>query len=406
MSFMLEYDVIICGAGPAGLSTGISTLFYNKKAKVLILESREEVGEKKCAEGLSESWFKHMKRFGKYLRFNLKSRCFDNKMSGTLLILPSGKEIIAREKKPNGWVLNKDYFLKNLAFIFKKMGGKIELGVNIVGPVIKNRIVYGVETHLGNLIRGKCVVDATGLTQTIWRKALNIKKPIDKDDIEVCFQYKVEGCKIENPDLIRVYFGSYFAPGGYGWVFPKSKNRANVGIGCQASRVDNVLPYQERFWKILNLDGKIVSKKGGTVVSFNLPETFVWSNLACVGASARFTNPVHGGGTGPALFGGYILGKYLSNAIKKRESTEHALIRYQDEIKQTRGKAHEYHYRMKKLLQSLNDDEMEIVFSSMDSDEWLKSMTFTKTEILRIIGRISKKSLRLGLKVTKCLGLG
>lgn len=403
---MSEYDVIICGAGPAGLSTGISTLFYNKKAKVLILESRKEIGEEKCAEGLSEDWFKHMKTFGRYLRSNLKSKCFDNEISGTLLVLPSGERIIARTKKPYGWVLNKDYFLKNLAAIFKKMGGQLELGVNVVGPVIRNRIVYGVETHLGNLIRGKCVVDATGLTQSIWRKALNIKEPIDKDDVEVCFQYKVEGCKIENPDLIQVYFNNYFAPGGYGWVFPKGKNRANVGIGCQGSRVDNVLPYQERFWKILHLDGKIVSKKGGAVASFKLPETFVWSNLACVGASARFTNPVHGGGTGPGLFGGHILGKHLATAIKKKISIEQALVKYQKEIKETRGKAHEYHYRAKSLLQSLNDDEMEIVFSSMGPDEWLKSMNFTKGEILRIIGRISKKNLMLGLKVTKRLGLG
>lgn len=403
---MSEYDVIICGAGPAGLATGISTLFFDKKAKVLVLENREEVGEEKCAEGLSEDWFKHMKNFGKYLRSKLNPKCFDNKMSGTLLVLPSGKQIIARDKKPNGWVLNKDFLIKNLADIFKKMGGQLELRVNVMGPVVNNGLVYGVETHPGELIRGKCIVDATGLTQTIWRKALNINEPIDKNDVEVCFQYKVEGCNVENPDLIRVYFGNKFAPGGYGWVFPKSNNRANVGVGCQASKVDNVLPYQESFWKMLNLKGKIISKKGGTVSSFNLPENFVWSNLACIGESARFTNPVHGGGTGPALFGGYILGKHLADATKNKESVEEALKKYQDEIKDTRGRAHAYHYRVKSLLQSLNDNEMEIVFSSMNSDEWLESMSFTKKEILSIIGRISKKNLRLGLKVTKHLGLG
>ncbi len=405
MSFMPEYDVIICGAGPAGLATGISTLFHNKKAKVLILESREEVGEEKCGEGLAEEWFKHMKKFGKYLRSNLKPKCFENEMFGVIFILPNGERIVAREKKSNGWLLNKDYFLKTLAAIFKKMGGQLELGVNAVGPVMKNDIAYGVETHLGNLIRGKCVIDATGLTQSIWRKALKIKEPIDRNDIEICFQYKVEDCKIENPDLIQIYFGNIIAPGGYGWVFPKGKNRVNVGIGCQASRVKNVLPYQERFWKILDLGGRIVSKKGGTVATFDLPENFVWSNLACVGASARFTNPIHGGGTGPGLFGGYILGKHLANAIKKKESIEETLKKYQDEIKETRGKRHEYHYKAKNLLQSLNDDEMETIFSSMTPDEWLRSMNFTKREAFRIIGRISKKNLRLGLKLTKYLGL-
>jgi len=403
---MSEYDVIICGAGPAGLSTGISTLFFNKKAKVLILEIRDEVGEEKCAEGLHDDWFKHMKNFGKFIRANLTSKCFENKMSGALLVLPSGKRMISRYKKPSGWVLNKDYFLKTLAATFKKMGGEIKLNTSIVGPVIKNKVLYGVETNEGEMIKGKCVVDATGLTQTIWRKALNIKEPIDKEDIEVCFQYKVEGCNIECPDLIQVHFNSYIAPGGYGWVFPKGKNRANVGLGCQGSRVDNVLPFQEKFWETLNLGGKIVSKKGGTVSAFNIPERFVWSNLACVGESARFTNPIHGGGTGPALFGGYILGKNLANAIKNKQSIEEALEKYQEEVKDARSKAHNYHYRAKRLLQSLNDDEIEIIFSSMNSTEWLESMSFTKREILSIISRICKKNLRLGLKVIKYLGLG
>ncbi len=85
---------------------------------------------------------------------------------------------------------------------------------------------------------------------------------------------------------------------------------------------------------------------------------------------------------------------------------EDALRKYQDEIKETRGKRHDYHYKAKNLFQSLNDDEMEIIFSSISPDEWLKSMDLTKREAFRIIGRVSKKSLKLGLKVTKWLGLG
>jgi digeranylgeranylglycerophospholipid reductase len=231
-------------------------------------------------------------------------------------------------------------------------------------------------------------------------------EPIDKKDIEVCCQYKIEKSEIENPDLIRIYFGEYFAPGGYGWVFPKGKGRANVGVGCQASRVKSAFPFQKRFWKILNLKGKIVSKKGGTVASFALPDTFVWSNLACVGASARFTNPVHGGGTGPALFSGYILGKYLGNALKKHTGINKALLDYQEEVKSVRGKDHDYHYRAKNLLQACSDEELEIIFSSMKPEDWLKAMNLTRGEIMNIISRISKRNFRLGLKVIRYMGFG
>jgi digeranylgeranylglycerophospholipid reductase len=402
---MSEYDAVICGAGPAGLVTGISILYHKKDAKVVILECREDISEEKCAEGLSKDWIKHIKGLGKYLLSNLQNKCFENEIFGTDIVLPSGKHIISSTKKPNGWVLNKDYFLKNLSAIFKKMGGQIELGINVEGPVMKNNIVYGVETESEKLIRGKCIIDATGLTQNIWRKALNIRDQFNKDDLEVCFQYKIEGCKIENPELLQIHFGEKIAPGGYGWVFPKGKYRCNIGIGCQGSKVENVLPFQEEFWNMLNLGGKIISKKGGTVSSFNLPEEFVWSNLACVGESARFTNPVHGGGTGPAMFGAYILGMHIANALKNNELIEKALIKYQDKIKETRGKAHEYHYRAKNLFQALNDDEIEIVLSSMGPDEWLRSMSFTKTEVLKVIGRIYRKNFKLGLKVTRYMGL-
>jgi digeranylgeranylglycerophospholipid reductase len=397
------YDVIICGAGPAGLATGISTLYTNKDARVLILETREEVGEEKCAEGLSKDWFFHMSKFGRFLLSRLDKKCFENDIYGILLVSPSGKRITVRTKKQHGWILNKDYFLKNLASIFQKMGGEIKLNTSVLSPVVKNKIVYGVETNQKEFIRGNCVVDATGINQTIWRKALNVSEAIDEKDLEVCFQYKVEGCDIPEKDLIQIYLGEKIAPGGYGWVFPKRNNKANVGIGCQASRVKNALPYQEKFWEMLKLNGRIVSKKGGIVDTCNLPEKFVWSNLACVGSSARFTNPVHGGGIGPALFGGYILGKHIGNALINRMSIEDALVNYQAEIKSIRGKAHEYHYKAKNLLQACSDEEIETILSSILVDEWMKSMSFTRQEILKVIARISKKSLRLGLKVIRYL---
>jgi len=403
---MLEYDVIICGAGPAGLSTGISTLHTNKDLNVFIVDSRQEVSEEKCGEGISQDWFGHMSKYGKYLLSKLDSKCFENEIYGLLLVLPSGKEIRVRTKKIHGWMLNKDFFLKNLAKIFEKKGGEIKLNTSIVGPVTKGRVVYGVETSEGNMIKGKCVIDATGLNQTIWRKALNITEPIDKKDIEVCCQYKVVDCNIKDKDLLQIHFNENFAPGGYGWVFPKKGNRANIGVGCQGSRVMSAVPYQEKFWEMLKLNGKIVSKKGGVVDAFNLPESFVWSNLACVGSSARLTNPVHGGGTGPGLFGGCILGKHIGDAFIDKISIEDALVDYQNEIKSLRGRAHEYHYRAKSLLQACSDEELELIFSSINPDEWTKAMSLTKQDILKIMARISSKSLRLGLKIIKYLGLG
>jgi digeranylgeranylglycerophospholipid reductase len=402
----MDYDVIICGAGPAGLSTGISTLFFNKNARILIIESREEVGEDKCAEGLSESWFWKMPDYGLFLHSKLDQKCFESGMFGMALYSPNGKIIKIRTKDRQGWMLNKDYFLKNLAKIFEWMGGEIRTGISIFRPLVKGNRLEGIETVEGEMIYGKYVVDATGLVQSVWRKTLNITEPLEKKDIEVCFQYKVLGCKLKDHDLIHIYFNNDIAPGGYGWVFPKGPNKANVGLGCQGSKVKNALPFMEKFWKKLKIDGNVISKRGGTVDTFNIPDTFVWSNLACVGSSARFTNPLHGGGTGPALFSGYVLGKHIGNSLKENADTDESLLNYQEEMKSTLGKEHTNVYRIKNLIQKCDDNELEIILESITKDEWLRAMNLTKSDMLRIIGRISKRSLKLGLKIARSLGIG
>jgi len=401
----MEYDVVICGAGPAGLSTGISTLLVNQDAKVLILENREEVGEEKCAEGVSESWFLKMSDYGSFLRTKLKEKCFENDMYGMVLYLPNGEKIRIKVKGKQGWVLNKDYFLKNLAEIFESMGGEIKTGVSASRPIVKDGKLEGIGTSDGKNIMGKYFVDATGVSQNIWKKVLNITEPLDQKEIEVCFQYKVIGCNIDDHDLIHLYFTNELAPGGYAWVFPKGPDKANVGLGCQGSRVKSAFPFMQKFWKKLKMDGQVISKKGGTVSTFDIPDSIVWSNLACVGASARFTNPIHGGGTGPALYGGYILGKHIASDIKNNVPADKTMKNYQDEVKSTMEKGHKNLYRIKTMFQSFNDEEMNIALSSITEEEWTRIMNLTKQDMVKIIARITKKDMKFGLKIPKYLKL-
>jgi len=401
----MEYDVVICGAGPAGLSTGISTLFVNQDAKVLILETREVVGEEKCGEGISESWFNRMSDYGLFLRKNLKEKCYENEMYGMVFYLPNKEKITIRMKERQGWIINKDYFLKNLAEIFQSMGGELRVGINSTEPIVNDGKVEGIEVNGEETVKAKYFVDATGVCQNIWRRVLGITEPLDPKEIEVCFQYKVVDSRIDDHDLIHLYFGSEVAPGGYAWVFPKDQKRANVGLGCQASKVKSAFPFMLKLWKDLNIHGTVISKKGGTVSSFDIPDTIVWSNLACVGASARFTNPIHGGGTGPALYGGYILGKHIASDIKNNVPADKTMKNYQDEVKSTMKKGHKNLYRIKTMFQSFNDEEMNITLSSITKEEWTRIMNLTKQDMVKIIARITKKDMKFGLKIPKYLKL-
>ena len=50
---MQKFDIIIVGAGPAGLKCAHTLIKANNKLKVLVLEKNKDIGPKICAGGLT-----------------------------------------------------------------------------------------------------------------------------------------------------------------------------------------------------------------------------------------------------------------------------------------------------------------------------------------------------------------
>src|SRR5690606_33556064 len=89
----------------------------------------------------------------------------------------------------------------------------------------------------------KDVVDCTGVTSVL-RTNLPIKsfiqRSIDRNDLEATGRYiydfdneGVEDKTFFDPDYCIIHLDQNLAPGGYGWVFPKGKNKVNIGLGVQ-----------------------------------------------------------------------------------------------------------------------------------------------------------------------------
>lgn len=95
---------------------------------------------------------------------------------------------------------------------------------------------------------------------------------------------------------------------GYGWIFPKSDNVANVGLGWfgkrkQGLRLKDAL---DAFLAKEGLDRYIVVKRGSGLIPIQCREKLVVQNTFLIGDAAGLASPLHGGGVDTACISGIL----------------------------------------------------------------------------------------------------
>jgi digeranylgeranylglycerophospholipid reductase len=115
-----------------------------------------------------------------------------------------------------------------------------------------------------------------------------------------------------------MYFGKDFVPGGYAWIFPEGKDRANVGIGIRkglAEKGVSAKEYLHRFMRSHPLaekklkDGIIMNVIAGIVPVNGAPEKTATENSLIVGDAAGQIFATNGGGIPPAMIAGKVAGE-------------------------------------------------------------------------------------------------
>jgi digeranylgeranylglycerophospholipid reductase len=153
------------------------------------------------------------------------------------------------------------------------------------------------------------------------RRLLNpLGIPVQKD-LAVCVQYVMEGLHIE-PNVVDMYYGSV-SPGGYAWVIPKGKDRANVGLGIRKNFYSqNVLNLLDQFLdssfmaKKIGRSRKISTIAGLVPVNGPLSHTFI-GNTLLVGDAGGHVMATNGGGIPTAMICGRIAGEVSADHVRQ-----------------------------------------------------------------------------------------
>jgi digeranylgeranylglycerophospholipid reductase len=342
-----EYDVVIAGCGPAGSTTAETCA--KAGLSVLVVEKRQEIGApKRCGEGLSNNSVKQ-------LGLELPERCVAERIDGAIAYAPNGETIKVQFEDTDGFILERKVFDKWLAEKAAEAGADIAVGVEVIdvkGQEVKIETADGIKK-----VKAKVVVGADGVESKVGRMVglYGAKNP---HLVDSGYQYEMVNINLKHLNKIVFYIGSEYAPRGYCWIFPKGKNRANVGIGINGDNEKTAKEYLDRFVNESDelRNGSILEVNAGCIPVGGLMKDMVKGNFLVVGDAANQVNPLHGGGIAESIKAGRIAGQVIAEAIDSEDMS--ILKKYNEIWWKERGEQLRKIEKVREFFERLTDEQM------------------------------------------------
>ncbi|MCL4383368.1 MAG: NAD(P)/FAD-dependent oxidoreductase [Candidatus Marsarchaeota archaeon] len=401
-----EYDIIVAGAGMAGsIAAAVSA---KKGLKVLLIDKNkpEEPGKKTnwgwvCGDAVALS---HLNFLKSKMNIDFAYPELDLKVDGVYAISPNFEHKYLFDGE--GYILNRPLFEKKLIETAIKNGAEYITEFSVEGPIIEDNFIKGIFGRNKNKelekINSKITIDALGISTVLRRKLPEnpfIDKTIEIDDLEstgrFIYEFDVEKQDLNfyDPKSALIHLNQELAPGGYGWVFPKSNNKVNIGIGVQKKSLeirnkklnknDNLQSLMNNYVKLnpvfknLRIFNEFNNGIGYWSVSVRRQmESLVFNGYMGAGDSMAMANPISAGGIGPAFIAGAFAGENAVAAIQNNDISIKGLWNYNIDFNNEYGKKTAGLEVFRIYLQSLNNNIINYGMKMFLTLEEAKALTY------------------------------
>jgi len=311
----IKCDVLVVGGGPAGSSAARAAA--KKGNNVVLIEKLEKPGKVACGEAVGRYLLP-------YIDFPIPREHLIWKTNGMSFDI-EGLHIKRYGKLWDAYSIDRQKFDNWLFEKAKDAGTITKTNTEMIDLFQDNKSVYQVIAKKDNkkiIFEPKVIIAADG-TESQVLKSLGLFKP-KKDDIAEIYSYEYENVNITNPDLEQIYLGE-FINGGYGYVFPKSKNKINIGVGSVFNQ--NLENSFQEFTELPQIkkqiqNGKMVKEKIGKVSVSSYLEKEHYKNVLFTGDAAFQNFKPYAEGILPGIVCGNVCGKVASQIIKSKVSID------------------------------------------------------------------------------------
>ena len=350
-----KFDVIIVGAGPAGVSAAITAA--RAGLSTVLLERGEYPGAKNVQGAVlySKMLAEIVPDFWKDPTTPLERHITEQKvmlLSNDSAVQVGFKSSTWRKEPHNCYSIIRVNFDKWYSKKAEEAGAQLYTGVLVTDVIKKNGKVCGVKTSEGDELLSDLVIAADGVNSLIARKAglmddwradevaLGVKEvlALPREKIEERFSLEGnEGCTMEM--LGAITEGML----GYAFLYT-NKESISLGVGCKLSHLQKAgRPIYELLDKLkthpilrpLIKDAKPLEYSGHIIPEggyHSMPPLYA-DGLLIAGDAAQMVNPSHREGSNLAMTAGKLAAQTAVEAKKKGDFSSKTLSLYQKNLR-------------------------------------------------------------------------
>jgi geranylgeranyl reductase family protein len=339
-SLDLKFDaqVLIVGAGPAGAAAA----YYLAKNGIntLVLERQVFPRDKVCGDFVGPAAVAELEAMGVTAQPEFQS-CNVIKKAAVYL---DGEELIVSDfpslggfegrviprKQLDGWIVA----------AAKAAGAKIWESTLVTAVEFKAEAVEAqIKTPSGTqTLRAPLLIAADGTNSIIAHKLHGEAPPKANRNVGVRGYFTGVLGETDQADM---HFSSDSFP-GYCWLFPTSKDQANVGVGVLLETFPKCSQPRELFFQLINQDAALKARlknaqftgklEAYPINTYNPQRALTADRVMLIGEAAGLVNPINGEGIQYALLSGKWAAQTATNAIQSGNFSKAAFEAYASRI--------------------------------------------------------------------------
>lgn len=350
-----KFDVIICGAGPAGATCALA--LGSSDLKVALIDKSNFPRDKICGDAIAAYVPKVLNTINPTYAKALETFTEKEKVN-TIRVVSPGKKVLDINYGEDGFISTRmkfDNFLLELVRELPNVKLFLNMAVKEISIDNKGAYVY-LDDNLK--IEAELIIGCDG-EQGITRKKLTQTQLNPKHHAAAVRAY-FKNVKNIPQATFELHFLKDILP-GYFWIFPLPNNQANVGLGLLSQyaserklnlrkemlRIIETVPYlKERFE-----GAEMISDIKGYGLPLGSRKTAISGNrfMLC-GDAASLIDPLTGEGIGQAMVSGRYAGWQAKKCFEQKNFSASFMKQYDKTVYDKLWKEHRRSYFIRKLI--------------------------------------------------------